>query len=137
MRILALAVAVAFAVGACSDGDGGEPAETTTAGAPADKLSSDMAIAEREVGQVLDQLDDSGCTGEGVEQPVCTTILDTSSVVAETVLIQLDAASDAPADVRVLIADTRDAAQAVVNADKQERRAAVEALHQQLGEWPE
>lgn len=137
MRILALAAAVAFTVGACSNGNGGEPAETTTAVAPAEKLFSDMAIAEREVGQVLDQLDDSGCTGEGVEQPVCTTILDTSSVVAETVLIQLDAASDAPADVRALIADTRDAAQAVVNADKQERRAAVEALHQQLGEWPD
>lgn len=157
MRILPLVVAVAFAVGACSgDGDDGEPAETTTAGAPAERLTGEMATYEREVGQILDELDDSGCPDDGYQQPVCASILDRSSIVAETVIIVVDGASGAPSDVQGLITDTRGAAQAVVDADEQwdgggcsgnsagegcatlaqGLKDAVESLHKQLGMFP-
>lgn len=156
MRILPIVAAVALAVGACgggddgSDGGNGKPAPGGQASV--EVLAGKMATSEREAGQIMDELDSAGCTEDGPQEPVCGTILDRSTFVAETVLIVLE--GDPPAEVEALAGDTRDAAQLVVDKHKQwdgancatgtgeecglltqDLQGAVESLHKQLGEW--
>lgn len=151
MRVL-LIVAAALFVGACGGADDGGNGEPELGGKlSVEELAGKMAVSERETGQVLDQLGDAGCAEEAT-QPVCGTILDTGSVVADTVVTVLG--RDLPAGVEALADESRAAAQAVVDKHKEwdaagcststseecttlseDLTGAVETLQKQLAEW--
>lgn len=152
MRVLLIVAAAALFVGACGGADDGGNDEPVLGGKMSvEELAGKMAVSEREAGQILDQLGDAGCA-EDAAQPVCGTILDTSSFVADTVLNVLG--RDLPAEVEALPDESRAAAQAVVDKHKewdaagcaartteecttlsQDLTVAVETLHKQLAGW--
>lgn len=153
MRVLPIVVATALAVGACGGADDGDNGEPVLGGKMSvEELAGKMAVSEREAGEILDQLDDSGCADDGAQQPLCGKILDISSYVADTVVITLGRVL--PAGVEALADESREAAQAVVDKHKEwdgagcatstteecttlsrDLTGAVETLHEQLEEW--